>query len=43
LVKAASASVDSVVKDYHVVIEVATKKYLLEFDGDGKFEKAVVL
>lgn len=43
LVKAASAAVDSVVKDYHVVIEVATKKYLLEFDGDGKFEKAVVL
>ncbi len=43
LVKAASAAVDYVVKDYHVVIEVATKKYLLEFDGDGKFEKAVVL
>ncbi|MFZ9144322.1 MAG: PepSY-like domain-containing protein [Aquirufa sp.] len=43
LVKAASAAVDSVVKDYHVVIEVATKKYLLEFDGTGKFEKAVAL
>ena len=43
LVKAASAAVDSVVKDYHVVIEVATKKYLLEFDGNGKFEKAIVL
>lgn len=43
LVKAASAAVDSVLKDYHVVIEVATKKYLLEFDGTGKFEKAVAL
>ena len=43
LVKAASAAVDSVVKDYHVVIEVATKKYLLEFDGTGKFEKAIAL
>jgi len=43
LVKAASVAVDSVVKDYHLVIEVATKKYLLEFDGIGKFEKAVAL
>jgi PBP1b-binding outer membrane lipoprotein LpoB len=42
-VKGASASVDNVVKDYHVVIEVATKKYMLEFDGNGAFKKAVAL
>ena len=43
LVKAASVAVDSVIKDYHVVIEVATKKYMLEFDGNGAFEKAIAL
>jgi hypothetical protein len=42
-VKGASASVDNVVKDYHVVIEVATKKYMLEFDGNGAFKKALAL
>ncbi len=42
-VKGASASVDNVVKDYHVVIEVATKKYMLEFDGNGAFKKAIAL
>lgn len=43
LVKGASASVDNVVKDYHLIIEVATKKYMLEFDGNGAFKKAVAL
>lgn len=42
-VKGASASVDNVVKDYHVVIEVTTKKYMLEFDGNGAFKKAMAL
>jgi hypothetical protein len=42
-VKGASGSVDNVVKFYHVVIEVATKKYMLEFDGNGAFKKAVSL
>ncbi|UAJ14602.1 PepSY-like domain-containing protein [Aquirufa lenticrescens] len=42
-VKGASASVDNVVKDYHVVIEVVTKKYMLEFDRNGAFKKAVAL
>ena len=42
-VKGASASVDNVVKVYHVVIEVATKKYMIEFDGNGVFKKAVSL
>jgi uncharacterized membrane protein YkoI len=42
-VKGASASVDNVVKDYHVVIEVTTKKYMLEFDGNGAFKKAIAL
>lgn len=42
-VKGASASVDNVVKDYHVVIEVAAKKYMLEFDGNGVFKKAIAL
>jgi hypothetical protein len=42
-VKGASASVDNVVKDYHVVIEVAAKKYMLEFDGNGAFKKAIAL
>jgi hypothetical protein len=43
LVKGAVISVDNVVKDYHVVIEVATKKYMLEFDGNGAFKKAIAL
>jgi uncharacterized membrane protein YkoI len=43
LVKGASASVDNVVKDYHLVIEVATKKYMIEFEGNGSFEKAIAL
>lgn len=42
-VKGASGSVDNVVKFYHVVIEVATKKYMIEFDGSGAFKKAVSL
>ncbi len=42
-VKGASAAVDNVVKDYHLIIEVATKKYLLEFDGNGAFKKAIAL
>jgi hypothetical protein len=42
-VKGASGSVDNVVKFYHVVIEVATKKYMIEFDGNGAFKKAVSL
>lgn len=42
-VKGAIASVDNVVKDYHVVIEVATKKYMLEFDGNSAFKKAIAL
>jgi len=42
-VKGASGSVDNVVKFYHVVIEVATKKYMIEFDGNGVFKKAVSL
>lgn len=42
-VKGASASVDNVIKDYHVVIEVTTKKYMLEFDGNGAFKKAIAL
>jgi hypothetical protein len=43
LVKGASAAVDNVVKDYHLIIEVATKKYMLEFDGNGAFKKAIAL
>jgi len=42
-VKGASATVDNVVKDYHLIIEVATKKYMLEFDGNGAFKKAIAL
>jgi hypothetical protein len=42
-VKGASASVDNVVKDYHLIIEVAAKKYMLEFDGNGAFKKAIAL
>ena len=42
-VKGVSGSVDNVVKFYHVVIEVATKKYMIEFDGNGAFKKAVSL
>lgn len=42
-VKGASAAVDNVIKDYHLIIEVATKKYMLEFDGSGAFKKAVAL
>ena len=42
-VKGGSASVDNVVKDYHIIIEVATKKYLIEFDGNGAFKKAIAL
>lgn len=42
-VKGRSASVDNVVKVYHVIIEVATKKYMIEFDGNGVFKKAVSL
>jgi uncharacterized membrane protein YkoI len=43
LVKGESAAVDSVIKNYHVVITVATKKYLIEFDGNGNFKKAIAL
>ena len=43
LVKGASAAVDNVIKDYHLIIEVATKKYMLEFDGNGAFKKAIAL
>jgi len=42
-VKGVSGSVDNVVKFYHVVIEVANKKYMIEFDGNGAFKKAVSL
>ncbi|MFM1821402.1 MAG: hypothetical protein RLZZ402_1761 [Bacteroidota bacterium] len=42
-VKGGSASVDNVVKVYHVVIEVATKKFMIEFDGNGIFKKAISL
>jgi len=43
LVKGESTAVDSVIKNYHVVISVATKKYLIEFDGNGAFKKAILL
>lgn len=43
LVKGASTAVDNVVKDYHLIIEVATRKYMLEFDGNGAFKKAIAL
>jgi hypothetical protein len=42
-IKGVSGSVDNVVKFYHVVIEVANKKYMIEFDGNGAFKKAVSL
>ena len=41
--KGAIAAIDNTIKDYHLVIEVASKKYMLEFDGNGLFKKAIAL
>jgi hypothetical protein len=42
-VKGASASLDSTIINFHLMIEVSSKKYLLEFDGNGAFKKAIAL
>jgi PBP1b-binding outer membrane lipoprotein LpoB len=42
-VKGTMASVDVNIIDFHLMIEVSSKKYLIEFDGNGNFKKAVVL
>lgn len=36
-------AVNNEIKDFHLVIDVGTKKYMLAFDGKGTFLKAVLL
>ncbi|MHA8082487.1 PepSY-like domain-containing protein [Aquirufa sp. A-Brett2-15D] len=43
LVKGTIAFRDSTIMHFHVVIEVSSKKYLLEFEGNGAFKKAIAL
>lgn len=43
LQRAVSTAVDNDIRDFHLVIEVGTKKYMLAFDGKGTFLKAVLL
>lgn len=43
LQRGVSTSVGNEIKDFHLVIEVGTKKYMLAFDGKGTFLKAVLL
>ena len=38
-----STAVGNEIKDFHLIIEVGTKKYMLAFDGKGTFLKAVLL
>lgn len=42
-VKGAMASVDASIIDFHLMIEVSSKKYIIEFDGNGAFKKAIAL
>ncbi len=42
-VKGAIASVDATIIDFHLMIEVSSKKYIIEFDGNGAFKKAIAL
>lgn len=43
LQRGVSTAVDNEIKDFHLIIEVGTKKYMLAFDGKGSFLKAVLL
>ena len=43
LVKGTIAFRDSTIMHFHLVIEVSSKKYLLEFEGNGAFKKAIAL
>jgi hypothetical protein len=43
LQRGVSTAVGNEIKDFHLIIEVGTKKYMLAFDGKGTFLKAVLL
>jgi len=43
LMRGVSSSVENVVREFSIMVQVGTKKYILSFDGKGSFLKAVLV